>query len=94
MRSPAPLFVDDGAHRALTERNTSLLPAGVVRVEGGFHEGDTVAVARTDGRVFAHGMVAADAVTSRRVAGRRTSDLPSDVAHELVHRDDLVLLPE
>jgi glutamate 5-kinase len=88
------LVVDDGAHRALTERNTSLLPAGVVRVEGGFHEGDTVALARTDGTVFAHGMTAADAATSRRVAGRRTSDLPSDVAHELVHRDDLVLLPE
>jgi hypothetical protein len=38
-------------------------------------------------------MVAADAATARRVAGRRSSELPSNVYAELVHKDDLVLLP-
>jgi glutamate 5-kinase len=86
------VVVDDGARRALVERNTSLLPAGVVEVRGNFVEGDTVEVESLSGEVVARGMVLVDAPTARIVAGRRTVDLPSDVAHEVVHRDDLVVL--
>jgi glutamate 5-kinase len=85
--------VDDGARRALVERGTSLLPAGVVDVVGRFAVGDTVDVATTAGTVFARGMVSLDAAAVRTGAGRRTSDLPAGVAHEVIHRDDLVLLP-
>jgi len=87
------LVVDDGARVALVERGTSLLPAGVVDVVGQFDEGDTLDITGRDGVVFARGMAAADAQVLRRTAGRRTSDLPADVAHEAIHRDDLVLLP-
>jgi glutamate 5-kinase len=85
--------VDDGARRALVERGTSLLPAGVVDVVGRFAAGDTVDVSTTAGAVFARGMVSLDAAAVRTGAGRRTSDLPAGVAHEVIHRDDLVLLP-
>jgi glutamate 5-kinase len=85
--------VDDGARRALVERGTSLLPAGVTDVSGRFQSGDTVEVAGSDGRPFARGMVAVDAADVRKAAGHRTSDLPESVAHEVIHRDDLVLLP-
>ena len=88
------LVVDDGARAALVERGTSLLPAGVVEVVGDFDEDDTLDVVGPDGVVFARGMAAADATVLRRIAGRRTSDLPADVAHEAIHRDDLVLLPQ
>lgn len=84
--------VDDGARRALVERSTSLLPAGVVEVTGRFGEGDTVDVVGTDGVVFARGMVFVEAAQLRKVTGRHTSDLPADMAHEVIHRDDLVLL--
>jgi glutamate 5-kinase len=87
------ILVDDGARTALIDRGTSLLPAGVVGVQGNFDEGDTVEVADRGGHVFARGMAAADAATLRRTAGRRTADLSPDVAHEAVHRDDLVILP-
>jgi glutamate 5-kinase len=87
------LVVDDGARVALVERGTSLLPAGVVDVVGQFDEGDTLDITGRDGVVFARGMAAADAHVLRRTAGRRTSDLPADVAHEAIHRDDLVVLP-
>jgi glutamate 5-kinase len=87
------VVVDDGARRALVERNTSLLHAGVVEVHGDFDEGDTIEIVGVDGRAIARGMVAADADTARKVARLRSADLPSEVAHELVHRDDLVLLP-
>jgi glutamate 5-kinase len=86
------LVVDDGARRALVERGTSLLPAGVVGVMGEFAEGDVVEVHDTTGGTFARGIAMADASVLRRVMGRRTSDLPSDVAHEAIHRDDLLLL--
>ena len=46
-----------------------------------------------DGTVFARGMAAAEARVLRRTAGQRTRDLPADVAHEAIHRDDLVVLP-
>ena len=48
--------VDEGARRALTERNVSLLPAGVVSCTGRFAAGDAVEVLGPDGRVFAKGI--------------------------------------
>jgi glutamate 5-kinase len=87
------IVVDDGARRALTERNVSLLPAGVVSVVGDFDEGDTVEVRGPDGVTFARGMVFVAAAQLRAVAGRHTRDLPEGVVHEVIHRDDLVLLP-
>jgi glutamate 5-kinase len=92
-RVAGSVTVDDGARRALVERQTSLLPAGVVDVAGRFGEGDTVDVVGADGVPFARGMVFVEAALLRKLAGRHTSDLPPGVAHEVIHRDDLVLLP-
>jgi glutamate 5-kinase len=87
------VHVDDGARRALTERSTSLLPAGVVNVEGSFLGGDTVDVVGSDGAAFARGMVFVDSAVLRRISGLQTRDLPDGVVHEVIHRDDLVVLP-
>lgn len=86
------VVIDDGARRALVERGTSLLPAGVVGVVGDFDEDATVEVRSMDSTVIARGMVLLDATTLRSIAGKRTSELPRDVAHEVIHRDDLVVL--
>ena len=86
------VVVDEGARRALTERGTSLLPAGVVAVKGTFEADDAVEVTTAGGDVFAKGLAR---MPSRRVTqwrGRRTDELPDDLPHEVVHRDDLVLL--
>ncbi len=87
------VVVDEGARQALTERGVSLLPAGVVSVTGDFDVDDAVEVAGPDGRVFAKGLVRHDASVLEKLAGRRTAELPEDVPHEVIHRDDLVLLP-
>ncbi|MET0458662.1 MAG: glutamate 5-kinase [Ilumatobacteraceae bacterium] len=92
-RVAGSVTVDDGARRALVERQTSLLPAGVVDITGRFGEGDTVDVVGTDGVPFARGMVFVEAAQLRKVAGRHTSDLPVGMTHEVIHRDDLVMLP-
>ena len=86
------VIVDDGARRALVERGKSLLPAGVTVVTGNFDEGDVVEVRDATNSIVARGMVLSDASTLRGIIGKRTGDLPSHVAHEVIHRDDLVLL--
>jgi glutamate 5-kinase len=85
------VHVDAGARRALVDRGTSLLPAGVVSVDGEFEPGDVVEV-RCDRQVVARGMVLMSASALTGVRGMRTSELPDAVAHEVIHRDDLVLL--
>jgi glutamate 5-kinase len=87
------VLVDDGARRALVDGGRSLLPAGVVGVSGTFDAGDAVEVATADGTVFAKGLVRHPAGVVAAWAGLRTSELPPDTDHEVVHRDDLVVLP-
>jgi glutamate 5-kinase len=87
------IVVDEGARSALVSRGVSLLPAGVVTSLGDFGVDDAVEVAGPDGVVFAKGLARHSAARVRSLAGRRTADLPPDVPHEVVHRDDLVILP-
>jgi glutamate 5-kinase len=91
--SAGTVVVDDGARRALIDRGVSLLPAGVVGVDGVFDADAAVEVADTAGAVFAKGLVRHSAARVRELAGRQTGDLPPDVPHEVIHRDDLVVLP-
>jgi glutamate 5-kinase len=91
--SSGVVVVDDGARRALVERRTSLLPAGVVDVQGDFDAEDAVELADPAGHVFAKGLARYAADTLKNVAGSKTSELPEGFPHEVVHRDDLVVLP-
>jgi len=87
------VVVDDGARAALVERNRSLLPAGVRGVEGAFGAGDAVEVVTADGRPFAKGIVRYAAGPLAAAAGAQTGDLDEGASHEVIHRDDLVILP-
>ncbi len=86
------ITVDAGARDALEGRGTSLLPAGVVSVAGEFSPGDVVEVVDPAGAVFAKGVVRHTATSLNDIAGRKTFELPPDMPHEVIHRDDLVLL--
>lgn len=85
------IVVDDGAVRALSDRPNSLLPAGVVSVDGDFETGHVVELRGPDGTMFARGISAMAATTAAAVIGRNTDDLPEGTSH-VVHRDDLVVL--
>lgn len=87
------VVVDDGARRALTADGRSLLPAGVRSVEGTFDVDDAVEVVSDDGVAFAKGLARYSAAGLRAVAGRHTAELPDGAPHEVIHRDDLVVLP-
>jgi glutamate 5-kinase len=88
------LMVDDGAAAALL-RGTSLLPAGIVAVEGSFERGDTVVVRARDGRVLGRGLSAYSSTDAARIAGHRSSNIEAILGYrgrdEVIHRDDLVL---
>ncbi len=88
------VLVDGGAARALRE-GASLLPAGVMRVEGSFARGDLVVVRGPDGGEIARGLVAYDAVDAVRIMGRASRDIGPILGYsgreEIIHRDDLVI---
>jgi glutamate 5-kinase len=91
--SAGRVVVDAGARNALCSDNRSLLPAGVKGVEGEFEPDDAVEIVDATGSPFAKGLVRYGASGLREVAGRRTSQLPDGAPQEVVHRDDLVVLP-
>jgi glutamate 5-kinase len=87
------LTVDEGAERALRERGTSLLPVGVVGVEGEFNAGDAVEI-HSDGRPIGKGIVNYSAEELRRIKGLKSAqvrELLPRATEEAVHRDYFVL---
>ena len=88
------LAVDAGALAAL-KAGKSLLPAGVVGVEGSFERGDAVVVADPEGREVARGLTAYNAADARQIIGHKSRDIEARLGYrgreELIHRDDLVL---
>jgi len=91
------LTVDAGALRALTQQGRSLLPSGVVEVEGDFGAGEVVAVLnQVDGKEFARGLVNFDAAELRQIRGAKTRDIEARLGYkgvdEVIHRDNLVIL--
>jgi glutamate 5-kinase len=90
------LRLDAGAARAVVSRGASLLPAGIVAVEGVFDVGDVVELRDPADSAVARGIVAYSAAELPRLIGRSTRQLRDDLgplyAREIVHRDDLVTL--
>jgi glutamate 5-kinase len=88
------LVIDAGAVRAL-RGGKSLLPAGVIKVEGGFGRGDAVLVRGPDGHEVGRGLVAYDADDAEKIKGRSSADVLLILGYtgrtEMIHRDDLVL---
>jgi glutamate 5-kinase len=88
--------LDAGAVRAVTERRSSLLPAGITAVEGDFIAGDPIELRDEEGRPVGRGLVNFDAREIPLLIGRSTRELARELGpayeREVVHRDDLVLL--
>jgi glutamate 5-kinase len=89
------LVVNDGALLALVQRKASLLPIGVVTVEGDFEKGDVVEIRDGSGRVHGRGLANYDATACRRLAGRHSDEIDSLLGFRsydaVVTRDNLVM---
>jgi glutamate 5-kinase len=91
--SQGVVAVDAGAARALREGGTSLLPVGIVGVDGDFDAGDAVSV-RVDGAVVGKGIASYSAEELRLVMGRKSAEIREILpraTEEAVHRDYFVL---
>ena len=90
------LTLDAGAVTAVVQRRASLLPAGVVGIDGDFVAGDPVELIDENGHAMARGLVNYDAAELPALLGRSTRELQAALGpgyhREVVHRDDLVLL--
>jgi glutamate 5-kinase len=88
------LTIDAGAVKALRQ-GKSLLPAGVIRVDGHFARGDAVIVRGPDTHEIGRGLVAYDADDAEKIKGRSSSDAAQILGiggrAEMIHRDDLVV---
>lgn len=85
--------VDDGAEQALVGRGKSLLPSGIVAVEGEFERGTVVGVLAPDGKEIARGLANYSADEIRRIAGKKSGDIEKILGakdyDEVIHRDNL-----
>ncbi|MFM9864214.1 MAG: glutamate 5-kinase [Micropepsaceae bacterium] len=95
LKAAGSIKIDAGAVAALTQ-GKSLLPAGVVAVEGAFERGDCVAVKDSAGREVARGLAAYGAEDARRIARAKSGDIEALLGYrgraEMIHRDDMALV--
>lgn len=87
------VVVDAGAGKALLEKGKSLLPSGIVEVEGDFERGTVVAVATIDKREIARGVVNYSSDEIRQIAGKKSSEIEKILQgkdyDEVIHRNNL-----
>lgn len=96
LKPSGKIIVDDGARSALLKKGKSLLPSGVVRVEGKFERGACVRLCGLDGIEFARGLSDYSSAESTRLAGCKSSVIEEILGYHygdvIIHRDNLVLL--
>jgi len=94
--SSGRLRVDAGAFAALHRQGASLLPGGVVSIDGEFRRGDVVEIATSDEAAFARGLAQYGSNEIARIARHHSNEIEGILGfrygESVVHRDDLVLL--
>lgn len=94
-RTKGTLVVDEGAKTAIIQRGKSLLPSGILDVEGRFESGQAVVIEDKDGKEFARGVVNYNADELRRIMGHKSTEIEQILGYksfdEVVHRDNMVV---
>ena len=89
------LFLDEGAQKAIVEEGKSLLPSGIVGVEGSFSAGDGVSLVDGEGKPLAVGLVNYSAAEIARIKGLKTSEVEQALGYkdydEVIHRDNMAV---
>ena len=94
-RTHGKLFIDEGAAAALTKKGKSLLPSGVVKVQGSFDKGDVVAIVSPTGELVAKGLAGFTAEEAAKLCGAHSDDIAKLIGQkpydEILHRDNMVV---
>ena len=97
VRPKGKIYIDDGALNALLKRGKSLLPSGVVKVDGNFIKGDIVSILSVnENRETARGLMNYSSGEVQKIKGLRSSSIKKTLGYkpydEIIHRDNMVLL--
>ena len=88
--------LDEGAIKALTNSNKSLLPVGVINVSGSFERGEVVSCIDQAGTEIARGLANYSATETAKILRTPSTQIEAKLGYvdepELIHRDNLVLL--
>ncbi len=88
--------VDKGCEQAMIASGSSLLPAGILTVEGEFEQGNTISIFTIERREIARGLSNYSAEEVRKIAGAKSGEIAQHLGYkpynEVVHRDNMVLL--
>ena len=89
------IYIDDGAAKAL-KNGKSLLPAGIIRIEGKFLKGDNILIVDKSGNDFARGLTSFSADEIDKIKGKKSDQIEKILGYssksEIVHKDDMVNL--
>ncbi len=95
-KSTGVITVDPGAEKILKKGKSSLLPVGVVKVEGDFERGETVIIKNEAGQEIAYGLVNYNHENINRIKGHQSADIEEvlgfSYGNELVHHDNLIVV--
>jgi glutamate 5-kinase len=95
-RSKGTIVIDDGAVKALVEGGKSLLPSGILSVEGLFDTGDAVSCVDVRGHRIAKGLTNYSSSETERIKGKKTTEIEKVLGYkysdEVIHRDNLVVV--
>jgi len=95
LKARGRVIVDDGAAVALRENSRSLLPSGIIKVEGSFDIGDAIEIGDQSENVFGCGLAMYSSSEIDRIKTRHSHDIERILGYrysdEVIHRDDLVI---
>ena len=96
LKSKGAVYLDDGAVKALTTQGKSLLPSGIIKVEGHFDIGDAVSCISKEGKKVAKGLTNYSSQDIEQIKGRKTSEIEKVLGYkysdEVIHRDNLTVV--
>ncbi len=96
MQPSGKIILDAGAVRAVTDSGKSLLPTGIIALEGEFERGDAVHICDQDGSPFAIGVASYNSIELAQIKGHRCAEIEKILGYqyrdEAVYRDNLVLI--
>ena len=93
LKPTGKIHIDNGASKAI-KNNKSLLPAGILKIEGNFEKGDHILVKDQNGNECARGLTSFSSNEIEKIKGSHSSKikniLGNSIRDEIIHKDDLV----